>query len=188
MSDIIRENKKWFIGTGIIMILLGGAAIALPLATAIAIEVFLGWIFIISGVVTSVHSFRALTSGKCILRLFIGIIYFAIGATFLVYPMQGVLTLTLLLAILFMFEGVLKISVVVRHRLLPNRGWILASGIASLILSGIIWAGWPGTAAWVLGLLVGINLIFGGWTMLMLSSGFAKLNFPPEGGSPPTAK
>ncbi|MFC1576481.1 HdeD family acid-resistance protein [Candidatus Omnitrophota bacterium] len=170
MSDIIQENKRWFIGAGIILILIGGVAIALPLVTALAIEVLFGWIFIISGIVTSVQSFRAFTSGKCLLRLFIGILYLAIGVMFLVYPMQGVLTLTLLLAILFMFEGVVKISIAVRHRMVLNWGWMLASGIAALVLSGVIWAGWPGSAAWVLGLLVGLNLMFGGWTMLMLST------------------
>jgi len=170
MSGVIQENKGWFIGAGIILIILGGAAIALPLATAVAIEVLFGWLFIITGIVTSVHSFRALTSGKCILRLFVGIVYLAIGGMFLVYPMQGVLTLTLLLAILFMFEGVVKISVAVRHRSTPSWGWMLASGIAALVLSGVIWAGWPGSAAWVLGLLVGLNLMFSGWTMLMLST------------------
>ena len=170
MSDIMQKTKGWFVGAGIILILLGAAAIALPLAASIAIEVLFGWLFVVSGIVMSVHSFRALNTGRCLMRLLIGILYVAIGVMFLAYPMQGVLTLTLLLAILFMFEGVVKISVALRLRSTPNWGWMLTSGIAALVLAGIIWAEWPGSASWILGLLVGINLIFGGWTMVMLSS------------------
>ena len=170
MSDIIQKTKGWFVGAGILLILLGTAAIALPLVASIAIEILFGWLFVVSGIVMSVHSFRALSTGRCFLRLLIGIFYVAVGVMLLAYPMQGVLTLTLLLAILFMLEGAMKISVAVRLRSMPNSGWMLASGIAALVLAGIIWAEWPGSAAWILGLLVGINLIFSGLTMVMLSS------------------
>ena len=124
----------------------------------------------LSGVVTIVHSVRALSSGKCVLRLLSGILYLAIGIIFLRYPLEGVLTLTLLLAVLFVFEGAIKIAVALQLRTISNWGWMLASGIAALILAAIIFSGYPENVAWMLGLLVGINLIFSGWTMLMLSS------------------
>ncbi len=170
MPNVMQETRGWFMGAGIILILLGVAAISMPLAASIAIEILFGWIFVISGVVTIVHSFRALNSGKCIFRLLGGIFYLAVGIMFLVYPMQGVLTLTLLLAILFTFEGVMKMAVAVKLRPVSNWGWMLASGIAALILAAIIFSGYPGDVTWVLGLLVGINLVFSGWTMLMLSA------------------
>jgi uncharacterized membrane protein HdeD (DUF308 family) len=169
MPNVMQETKKWFLASGIILIILGSAAIALPLAASIAIEILFGWIFVMSGVVTIVHSFRALNSGRCILRLLSGIFSLAIGIMLLTYPMQGVLTLTLLLAILFVFEGVMKVAVSIQLRPTPNWAWMLASGIAALILAGLIFSGYPGNVAWVLGLLVGINLIFSGWTMIMLS-------------------
>jgi uncharacterized membrane protein HdeD (DUF308 family) len=170
MSNVIQETKGWFLVAGIILILLGAAAIAVPLAASVAVEILFGWIFVLSGVVTIVHSLRALNSGKCILRLLGGILYLAIGIMFLRYPLEGVLTLTLLLAILFMFEGIIKIAVALQLRPISNWGWMLAGGIAALILAAIIFSGYPGDVAWILGLLVGINLIFGGWTMLMLSA------------------
>lgn len=170
MSEAIQKTKGWFLGAGIIMILLGMMAISVPLVAAIAIEALFGWLFVIGGIVASIHSFRALNSGKCLLRLLSGIFYIAIGTIFLVYPMQGVLTITLLLAILFSFEGIMKIAVAVQLRSKPNWGWLLASGIAALILASLIFSGYPGSATWVLGLLVGINLIFSGWTMVMLSA------------------
>ena len=170
MSDITQETKRWFLGAGIILILLGAGAIAVPLVASVAIELLFGWIFVLSGVVTIVHSFRALSSGKCVLRLLSGILYLAIGIIFLRYPLEGVLTLTLLLAVLFVFEGAIKIAVALQLRTISNWGWMLASGIAALILAAIIFSGYPENVAWMLGLLVGINLIFSGWTMLMLSS------------------
>ena len=170
MTDLMKKSKGWFIAAGALLIVVGMAAIALPFIAAIAIEALVGWILIISGVVQVIHSFRALSTGKCILRLLSGILYLGIGIMFLVYPLQGVLTLTLLLAILFMFEGLMKITVSLQIKPAKNWGWLLTSGIAALVVAGIIWSGWPSTAAWVIGLLVGINLIFGGWTMLMLSA------------------
>ena len=170
MTGLMEKSRGWFILAGILLIIIGMAAVALPIIAAITIETILGWILVIGGIIQMVHSFRALSTGKCILRLLSGVLYLAIGGMFLVYPLEGVLTLTLLLAILFMFEGLMKITVSLQIRPTPNWGWLLASGIAALVISGIIWAGWPGTAAWVIGLLVGINLIFGGWTMLMLSA------------------
>lgn len=170
MSDIIKKTGKSYVAIGIILILLGTGAIALPLVASLTIEAIFGWIFVISGIVTIIHSRNALNSGKCLLRLLSGLFYLAIGIMFLAYPVQGIITLTLLLAILFFFQGIIKIAVAIRLRPIPNWGWMLISGIASLLISGIIWAGWPSSISWVLGLLVGINLILSGWTMLMLSA------------------
>ena len=170
MAGLMQKSKGWFILAGILLIIIGMAAVALPFIASITIETVVGWILVVGGIVQVIHSFRALSTGRCILRLLSGILYLAIGVMFLVYPLEGVLTLTLLLAILFMFEGLMKITVSLQIRPTPNWGWLLASGIAALVISGIIWAGWPGTAAWVIGLLVGINLMFGGWTMLMLAA------------------
>ncbi len=170
MSDIIIRNRKSFVGAGIILIILGTAAIALPLTASLAIETVFGWIFAISGIVTIIHSFRALNSGKCFLRLLSGIFYLAIGILFLANPLQGILPLVFILAILFVFDGIIKIAVAIRLRPIRNWKWMLASGIASLTLAGIIWARWPDNVSWVLGLLVGINLIFSGLTTLILST------------------
>ena len=170
MADITQKTKRWFLVAGVILILLGMVAIAVPLAASVAIEILFGWIFVLSGVVTIVHSFRALSSGKCILRLLSGIFYLATGIIFLGYPMQGVLVLAVLLAVFFILEGVIKIAVAIQLQPRPNWGWMLASGIAALILAAIIFSGYPGNEAWLLGLLVGLNLLFSGWTMLMLSA------------------
>ncbi|MBD3296540.1 MAG: HdeD family acid-resistance protein [Candidatus Omnitrophica bacterium] len=170
IMDTLHKAKSWFIGGGILLLILGVAAIVLPVVAAVAVEVLFGWILILSGIVTIVHSFRALSTGRCILRFLIGLIYLAIGTTFLVYPLTGVLTLSLFLAILFIVDGVFKTAVALQLRPLSGWGWMLASGIVALMLAGIIFSGFPGEVAWMLGLIVGINLIFSGWSMIMLGS------------------
>jgi len=170
MSAVIQENKGWFVFAGILLIIIGIAAVALPFAAAIAVEIMVGWILVVSGIVQIIHSFKALSTGRCVLRLLGGILYLAVGVIFLIYPLEGLITLTLLLAVLFMFEALIKVIVAFRIRTMANWGWLLASGIAAFIISVIIFSGWPGTATWVIGLLVGINLIFGGSTMLMLTT------------------
>lgn len=168
--DTFHKARSWFIGAGILLLILGIAAIILPVVAAVAVEILFGWILMLSGIITIVHSFRALSTGRCILRFLIGLIYLVIGGTFLVYPLTGVLTLSLLLAILFIVDGVFKTAVSLRLRPLPNWGWMLASGIVALILAGIIFSGFPGEVAWMLGLIVGVNLIFSGWSVIMLGS------------------
>ncbi len=170
MADTMKADKGWFLGAGVILILLGAAAIAVPIVASLAIETLFGWILLAGGLIKIVHSFRASNTGKCLLRLLGGVMYLAIGGIFLFYPLQGVLTLTLLLAILFVLEGIIKIAVSLRIRPMLNWGWMLTSGIAAFILAVLIFSGYPGDTTWVLGLLVGINLVFSGWTMLMLSA------------------
>jgi len=170
MTDIMQKTKGWFITFGIILIVLGMGAVAVPMVATIAIEAVIGWIFILSGLVTAIHSFRALNTGRCLLRFFGGLFCTAVGVMMLVYPLGGAITLTVLLAIFFLVEGIVKSSVALQIRPAPNWGWMLVSGIAAWVLGILILSGYPQTAAWALGLLVGINFIFSGWTMIMLSN------------------
>ncbi len=170
MANEIKRSKGWFLTAGILLMVIGMAAITVPFAFSIAIEILVGWVLIVSGVVQIVHSFKALNTGRCIMRLVGGLVYLVVGGIFLAYPMQGVLTLTLILAALFLFEGLLKIVISLQHRPEQNWVWLLISGLAGIVIATIIWAGWPSTSAWVIGLLVGINLIFGGMSLIMLSS------------------
>ncbi len=170
MQDITQKAGAWFTVSGVILILLGAAAIALPLTASLTIEALFGWILTISGIVKIIHSLKARDSGRCTYRLLGGIFYLIAGIIFLAHPMQGLLIMIFALAFLFMFDGIIKIALSMRLKPLPGWGWMLASGLASLALSGIIWANWPDSVSWVLGLLVGINLIFSGITMLMVSA------------------
>ncbi|MDP8299825.1 MAG: HdeD family acid-resistance protein [Candidatus Tantalella remota] len=170
MENQIKVSKGWFLAAGILLIIVGMAAISVPFIFTIALEVLVGWVLVISGIIQVAHSFKALDAGRCIIRLIGGLIYLAVGAVFLFFPLQGVMTLTLILAFLFIFEGLMKIVISLQHRPESNWVWLLVSGLAGIVIAAIIWAGWPSTSSWVIGLLVGINMIFGGMSLIMLSA------------------
>lgn len=169
----IKEPEKqiwhWLLGTGVFTILLGIAAILLPFIAALTIEALLAAIFIIAGVAHILHAFQCRQTKGLVLRLLAGVLYGLIGIILLAFPLQGVLTLTLLLAILFMIAGSFKIALALYLNPLPSWGWLLFSGIISAFLGILIWTGLPGTVKWAIGLLVGIELLFSGWSMIMFA-------------------
>ena len=166
---LISEKWGWFLALGIALIIIGLAAIAFPLVSTIAAKVVLGWLFLIGGVVLVIHAFSAQGWGGVLWNLLIGILYLFAGAWLAFFPLTGLLTLAILLAILFLAEGVFEVIMAFRVR--PHEGWgfLLLSGIAAIAVGLIIAAGLPGTATWALGLLVGINLLFSGWSYVFLA-------------------
>ncbi len=170
--DTTCENVPWgwVLFLGILLIAVGIAAIILPFAATLAIEILLGWILVIGGILRIIHSFWTRRVGGFFLSLLAGILYLGVGILLLLYPLQGILTLTLLLAILFLIEGICRTISSFQVRPTRNWGWVLVSGIAALVIAFLIWIEWPVSATWAIGLLVGINLIFSGWGMIMLSS------------------
>ena len=154
---------------GILLIIIGLVAISVPLATALAIELLLGWILVVGGIVHGVYAFKSRHEPGVLLRVVTAILYLAAGIILLAHPLAGVLTLTLLLAILFTVEGVSKIITAFGLRAMPNWGWVMFNGIVTLILGVIMWANWPIGAAWVIGLLVGIDLLVAGWVLVMVA-------------------
>jgi len=168
VAGAIHEHWKLFLTEGIILVILGLAAIAVPWIATLAFTLVLGWLFLISGVVGLITTFWMRQAPGFWWSLFSAIIGIAAGLILLAQPVTGALSLTFVLIAFFVIEGIVTIMYSVEHRnqLSGRWGWMLASGIVDLILAGIIFAGLPGTAAWALGLLVGINLVFGGTAMI----------------------
>jgi uncharacterized membrane protein HdeD (DUF308 family) len=169
-----NHSWGWFMGVGIIFIILGIFAITMPLAAATALEQVLGWIFLIGGIISGAHALRARGTSVFIIKLLGSIVYLAAGILLLFYPLQGVLTLTLLLAIFLFISGIFKIILAMQFKGTSNWGWMFLSGLIALLLSGLIWSQWPYSAAWVIGLLVGIDFLFGGFSLTMLSVAIRK--------------
>ena len=168
VATAIHEHWKLFLIEGVILALLGVAAIAVPWIATLAFTLVLGWLFLISGIVGLVTTFWMRGMPGFWWSLFSAIIAIAAGIILLTSPVSGALSLTFVLIAFFVIEGILTIMYAIEHRnqLSGRWGWMLACGIVDLILAGIIFAGLPGTAAWALGLLVGINLVFGGTAMI----------------------
>ena len=173
--ETIQQHRTAFIVEGILFILLGILAIALPGVMTLGVELFVGWLFLIGGIV---QGYRTLTSSNAApgywMSLLSGILSIIVGGMFLLYPLQGIAALTMLLIAFFLIEGSIKIAFGVQLKPLQGWGWLVLSGIISLLMAGILWSGWPGTAIWAIGLLVGINMIFFGSSLLTLALSISK--------------
>jgi len=171
LTQSIREHWVLFLIEGIVLVVLGLLAIIIPPLATIAVTIFLGWLFLVSGIVGLVTTFWARHAPGFWWSLLSAVLAIAAGIVLLGWPVRGAVSLTLLLIVFFIIEGVLSIMYALEHKkeLSGKWGWMLISGIIDLILAAIIWAGLPGTAAWALGLLVGINMLFGGSAMIAMA-------------------
>ena len=169
MQTYFQTHWKLFLAEGVLLILLGFIAIIVPQFFTVAIVVSLGWILLFGGIfliIRALYFFRMPGFG---LWLFMGLLQAIIGYLFLTQPLDGMLTLTMLMALFFAFEGIAKISFALMMRPLAHWGFVLLSGVTALILAVVVWVGWPGTADWLLGLFFGINMFFGGWSLVNIS-------------------
>jgi uncharacterized membrane protein HdeD (DUF308 family) len=168
VANAIHEHWKLFLAEGIILVILGMAAILVPWIATLAFELIIGWLFLFSGVVGLITTFWMRNAPGFWWSLFSAVVAIAAGIVLLLWPLSGTLSLTFVLIAFFVIEGIVTIMYAIDHRgqLSGRWGWMLASGVVDLILAGIIFAGLPGTAAWALGLLVGINMVFGGTAMI----------------------
>jgi uncharacterized membrane protein HdeD (DUF308 family) len=164
----LHENWHLLLIEGIILAILGAAAIAIPPIATLAVTILLSWVFLISGVVGLVTTFMLRGAPGFWWSLFSAAVAIAAGIMLIAWPASGALSLTILLIAFFVLEGVATIMYALEHkRELSGRwGLLLASGIVDLVLAAIILAGLPGTAAWALGLLVGINMLIGGAALI----------------------
>lgn len=166
---LIAEKWGWFLALGIALIVAGLAAIAFPLLGTIAVKIMLGWLFLIGGVLMIMHAFQAPGWQGFFWELLVGILYAVAGAYLAFFPLTGLLTLAILLAVMFIIEGVFEVMQAFRVR--PHEGWgfLLLSGIAALAVGVLITLSLPSSAEWALGLLAGINLLFSGWSYVFLA-------------------
>jgi uncharacterized membrane protein HdeD (DUF308 family) len=171
VANTLHEHWRLFLTEGIVLLVLGVLAIVVPPIATIAVAVLIGWLLLTSGIVGLVSTFRTRGApgfGWSLASAAIGIVA---GIVLLAWPLSGAFSLTLILTVFLVLEGVVSILYALEHkRELSGRwGMMLFSGIVDLILAGIIFAGLPGTAAWAIGLLVGINLVFGGSALIAMA-------------------
>jgi uncharacterized membrane protein HdeD (DUF308 family) len=165
----ISDNWGWFLALGLLLIVAGAAAIAFPLLSTVATKIALGWIFLITGAVLVVHAFSIQGWRGFVLGLLVGALYVVAGAYLAFSLFGGVISLTILLAALFMAEGVLEVIMAVRVR--PHEGWVwlLLSGLIAIAVGAMIAAQLPTSAEWAIGLLTGINLLSTGVSFVVLA-------------------
>ncbi len=171
IATSMQEHWVLFLVEGIILVILGLAAIIVPPLATLAVAIFLGWLFLISGIVGLVTTFWMRHAPGFWWSLLSAVLGIVAGIVLIGWPVSGAISLTLVLIVFFVIEGVASIMFALEHRreLSGRWGWMLASGIVDLILAAIIFAGLPLSAAWALGLLVGINLVFGGSALIAMA-------------------
>ena len=167
--QLVAQKWGWFLALGIVLIIVGFAAIVWPFPATVAAKTVLGWLFLIGGIFMIIHAFQAPGWQGFLWSLLVGILYLVAGGYLAFFPLTGLLTLAFLLIILFAVEGIFEI--ILAFRLRPHEGWgfMLLSGIAALAVAVLIALDLPGSATWALGLLVGINLLFSGWSYVFLA-------------------
>ena len=168
-SDLVRQASTWSIVWGVLLIILGGLALASPLIAAVAVNVVISWLIVVAGVVHLIVAFHSHRAGSVIWRLLVGLAYIFFGVYLITHPSIGVASLTLLLATLFLIEGILDIALYFQVRALQGAGWFLLDGIITLLLGLMIYLRWPSSSAWAIGTLVAASLIVSGVTRVMLS-------------------
>jgi uncharacterized membrane protein HdeD (DUF308 family) len=174
-----QRNSGWFLALGILLIIGGTLAIIYDVAATLLSVLFFGWLLIIVGAIEGVQSFWQPRWGGFFLHLILGILAVVVGFHLVSSPVQGALVLTLIMAIYFMVIGIFRIITALTMRF-PSWGWVLLSGVITFILGILIKSQWPATGLWVIGLFIGIDLIFSGWAYVMLSLAAGKAS-PAQG-------
>ncbi len=180
-GEVIRRHWVLFLIQGLIMIVLGLLAIGEPMVATLAVVLFAGWLFLISGIVGLAGMFTARRIPGFWWTLVSSLLGIVIGVYLIWRPLAGILSLTLVVAAYFGAQGIVQIITAFAHRrVLPSWVWMLLGGVVNILLAAIIISGWPGTAAWTLGLLFGINLLMWGLSLVMTALACRTVRSPPH--------
>jgi uncharacterized membrane protein HdeD (DUF308 family) len=172
VRETVRVHSGLFLAQGILTTLLGVAAVIWPQISTLAVDLYVGWIFLLSGAVGVVMMFFAPNVSAFLWTLLTAALSQFAGVVLVWHPVEGAVSLTLLLVAFFIAEGVFQIAAAFSYRtVFPGSwGWMLFSGIADVVLALLLIAGWPSSASWALGLIVGVNLITSGVATIVVAS------------------
>jgi uncharacterized membrane protein HdeD (DUF308 family) len=168
-SDVLRQASTWSILCGALLVVLGVLAVGSPELAAVAVSTIIAWLIILAGAVHVSLAFYAHRASSVLWKLLVGLAYVFFGVYLIAHPALGVASLTLVLASLFLVEGVFDIALFFGMRSVGGSSWILVDGIVTLLLGLMIYMQWPSSSNWAIGTLVGASLIVSGVTRLMLS-------------------
>jgi len=169
LHAIAHRSINWSIALSVLLIVAGFFALVSPEVAGVGITLFLGWLLIISGIFHLVFAFKVHAAGRTVWELLVGIVYIVAGIYLIRNPGPGLLSLTLVLAVYLFFEGIFELVLAFQLRPHSGWGWTLFDAIITLILAIMIWRSWPYSSVWVVGTLVGISMLFSGFSRLMLS-------------------
>ena len=168
-ADLHKETT-WSIVLSVLIMIAGFLAIAVPYIAGIAFTLVVGWMLIFSGVLHIIFAFRSeRAAGAVIWQVLLGLVYGFIGIYILMHPVAGLVGLTVAIAAYLVVEAVIELVLAYQLRPAAGTGWLVFDSIVTFILAAMIWSMWPSSSAWVVGLLVGVSMLFSGLSRLMLS-------------------
>jgi uncharacterized membrane protein HdeD (DUF308 family) len=169
VKDALGNHWRLLMLQGVAMLALGCLAIAAPVVATLATDLMVGWIFLASGVIGLIAVFSTHDVPAFLWSLVTAALSIATGILLVSRPLEGAVSLTIILVAFLSVEGVFQIATSIAYRkvIASSSNWMIVSGIADLAMAAIIVANWPVSAAWAIGLLVGINLVTSGWAIVM---------------------
>lgn len=170
IAEAVRKSSKLMVVLGVLTIVLGVLALGSPLVAGVAVARVAGFLLIAGGLMRSFLAFKAGSFGKGVLAFGIGVLTLLAGVLLAAQPLRGLPTLTLILAVYFVVDGLSEIAVAFQAKPNEGWGWLLFGGVISLGLGLMIWRQWPLSGAWAIGTLVGIKLVFAGWAEIALAA------------------
>jgi uncharacterized membrane protein HdeD (DUF308 family) len=174
----VRKHSTWFLVLGIALIIIGMIAIGAAVEMTIISMLFLGWLLIIAGLFEVIHGFRHRPWSGFFINLLGGVLYVVAGIVMVTNPGLAAVTLTLVIAIILIIAGLFRLFIAFSTPL-HHRGWLILNGAISILLGVMIWDAWPVSGLWVIGMFIGIDMIFDGWTEIMLALSVRRLPAEP---------
>ncbi len=181
MSDIaatatgIRRSSSWMLALGVLLILCGLVCLSRPLFAGVTLAIFIGWLMLISGVMHLLNAFAASGVGQLLLRVLMSMVYGLAGAWLISSPGEGLAMLTLILGIALIADGVVTLFYSFSLPPFIGKGMLILSAIFGILAGIIIWTKWPQSSALVIGMILGIRLLFAGWSYVWLGLAARKL-------------
>lgn len=169
VSDFAHKTVNWSIFLSVLLILAGLFTLMIPFLGGIGVAIFVGWAMIVSGITHFILAFKTHTTGSLLWELLLGAVYLFTGVYILIHPLAGLATLTLLLAIYLFVEAIFEVVHFFQVRPRDGAGWLLFDGLITFVLALMIWRSWPSSSVWAIGTLVGISMLFSGFSRLMLA-------------------
>jgi uncharacterized membrane protein HdeD (DUF308 family) len=171
VANALHAHWKLYVFEGVVLLILGAVAIIVPPIATLAATIVIGWLFLLSGIIGLVTTFMMRNAPGFWWSLVSAALGVLAGGWLLARPLTGAVSLTIVVVAFFIIEGIASIMFALEHKreLTGRWGWMLVSGVIDLVLAAVIFAGLPGTAAWAIGLLVGINMLFGGSALIAMA-------------------
>ncbi|MDB5386088.1 MAG: uncharacterized protein JWM11_1734 [Planctomycetaceae bacterium] len=164
----LRKRSGWILGLGVLLVVLGTLALATSIFWTLVTMIFIGWLMIFGGIMQTLHAFTFKAWAGFFLDLLMGIFYTIVGLMVVAHPGATALALTLMIAMLLIIGGIFRVAAAIAMRF-PNTIWMLIHGAINVALGVIILPDWPVSGLWVIGTFIGIDMLFNGWSLIMLS-------------------